>query len=48
MSLVSYEDTDTDNDKYYNEEELTNIMGLDQIDINKKKKQGSEGNILYQ
>lgn len=39
MSLLSYEDTDTDNEKYYNEEELTDILGLDQIAKNKAKEQ---------
>ena len=32
LSLVSYEDTDTENEKYYNEEELTNNMGLAEIE----------------
>lgn len=32
LSLVSYEDTDSENDKYYNEEELTSNMGITDLD----------------
>ena len=35
LSLVSYEETDEEENKYYNEEELTNILGC--ASLNKSK-----------
>lgn len=32
LSLLSYEDTDSEDDKYYNEEELTSNMGITDLD----------------
>jgi hypothetical protein len=47
LSLVSYEETDSENEKYYNEEELTSNMGITDIDKIKLKAKADKG-MVYQ
>jgi hypothetical protein len=43
LSLVSYEETDSENDKHYNEEELTSNMGIIDLDKIKLKAKADKG-----
>ena len=43
MSLVSYQGTEDEEDKYYSEEELTNSMGLRELNGNKKEENAKIG-----